>query len=148
MSLLSHCHGEKTKDVTEDTLETVVCQDIDISALALCHDGRQVELCRKATHFFANIQEIDVNNAKNTTLMPEELLKSPLTWLFTLCSNCTNLALGSQSLLPPGSHGKEHWPSNSLLNLRFPMTLDSLAVGQSPPAQLRFCKCEEVHFNI
>ena len=35
MSLLSHCHGEKTKDVTEDTLETVVCQDIDISA-SLC----------------------------------------------------------------------------------------------------------------
>ena len=35
MSLLSHCHGEKTKAVTEDTLETVVCQDIDISA-SLC----------------------------------------------------------------------------------------------------------------
>ena len=35
-------------------------------------------------------------------LMPEELLKSPLTRFFTLCSNCTNLALGSQSLLPPG----------------------------------------------
>ena len=58
MSLLSHCHGEKTKDVTEDTLETVVCQDIDISAFALCHDSQKVDLCRKATHFFSNMQEI------------------------------------------------------------------------------------------
>ena len=50
--------------VAEDTLETVVCQQVYISVSALCHDGRQVELCRKATHFFANMQGNGVKTCK------------------------------------------------------------------------------------